>query len=105
MLSVAVVLMVCLLVAAWCSGELSRLETDLQKAEEAIEKSTAEAGAANRMLRDTVTVDDISGIVAKWTVSVATMAREGVIGFAWSCQRGSDGHGCDGRVMVVRASL
>lgn len=33
-----------------------------------MEKRTQEAGASNRMLRDTVTVDDISSIVAKWTV-------------------------------------
>lgn len=51
-----------------CAGELAKLEADLSSAEEAMEKRTQEAGASNRMLRDTVTVDDISSIVAKWTV-------------------------------------
>ena len=50
-------------------GDLARLEVELEKAEEEIEKAAAVSGATKRMLRDTVTVDDISGIVAKWTVS------------------------------------
>lgn len=54
-----------------CAGELAKLEADLSSAEEAMEKRTQEAGASNRMLRDTVTVDDISSIVAKWTVRFA----------------------------------
>ena len=54
-------------------GELAKLETELHKAEEEVEEQAAAAvgggkgGEGKRMLRDTVTVDDISGIVAKWT--------------------------------------
>jgi ATP-dependent Clp protease ATP-binding subunit ClpA len=59
-------------------GELAKLENELAKAEEDMEKQSTGAGAANRMLRDTVTVDDISGIVAKWTVSVWS-SRSGCI--------------------------
>jgi len=60
--------------AALKYGELARLEGELAKAEEEAEKAAAGAGATKRMLRDTVTVDDISGIVAKWTVSSGCMA-------------------------------
>ena len=52
-------------------GELAKLETELHQAEAEVEKQAAAAvgggGESKRMLRDTVTVDDISGIVAKWT--------------------------------------
>ena len=51
-------------------GELARLEQELAAAEAAVEQESAEAGAGGskgRMLRDTVTVDDISSIVGKWT--------------------------------------
>lgn len=48
-------------------GELAKLEGELHKAELEMEKQSTEAGAGKRMLRDTVTVDDISSIVAKWT--------------------------------------
>jgi ATP-dependent Clp protease ATP-binding subunit ClpB len=49
-------------------GELARLEQELAAAEAAMEKEgAAGVGAGKRMLRDTVTVDDISSIVGKWT--------------------------------------
>ncbi len=51
-------------------GELAKLEQELHKAEGEVEAAAAggdEATGSKRMLRDTVTVDDISGIVAKWT--------------------------------------
>lgn len=50
-------------------GELARLEQELAAAEAAVEASSAQGGDGQkgRMLRDTVTVDDISAIVGKWT--------------------------------------
>jgi len=54
-------------------GELAKLEGELHTAEEEVEKQAAAAvggegkGEGKRLLRDTVTVDDISGIVGKWT--------------------------------------
>eukprot|EP00624_Nannochloropsis_granulata_P003298 evm.model.NODE_26797_length_23647_cov_22.651287.1 len=54
-------------------GELAKLEGELHNAEEEVEKQAAAAvggeggGEGKRLLRDTVTVDDISGIVGKWT--------------------------------------
>lgn len=57
-------------------GELPKLEKELEDAEHSIEQSTAEAGAKNRMLRDTVTEDDISSIVAKWTGIPVTKLME-----------------------------
>jgi ATP-dependent Clp protease ATP-binding subunit ClpB len=48
-------------------GELARLEQELAAAEAVMEKQSTDAGAGKRMLRDTVTVDDISSIVGKWT--------------------------------------
>jgi hypothetical protein len=50
-------------------GTLADLEKQLEKAEDEMEQSALQAGASKRMLRDTVTVDDISGIVGRWTVS------------------------------------
>ena len=49
-------------------GELARLEGELGAAEAAVETASAgEEAGTKRMLRDTVTVEDISSIVGKWT--------------------------------------